>query len=112
MAIDQQSRMLAIATALDTDVLAVRSISVQEQLGRLFQIEAELSSEDGDIDFDKVIGQNATIRLEIGQQETRYFNGFVSRLVQVANKGGYACYRANIVPWLWFLTRPSDCYIF
>ena len=86
MALKQENRPLGIKTALDMDVLALRSFSVQEQLGRMFQIEAELLSEDGEIDLDKVVGKNATIRLEIGDKKTRYFNGEVSRLVQVAHK--------------------------
>ena len=85
---------------------------MREQLGRLFQIEADLSSEDAEVDLDKVVGNNVTVRLNIGQAEDRYFNGFVSRLTQVGNHGGYAHYRAMIVPWLWFLTRTSDCRIF
>ena len=99
-------------TALGADAVGVRAVSVQEQLSRLFQIEAELRSEDGNINFDDIVGHNATIRLQIGQKETRYFNGFVSRFVQVANKGGYASYHATLVPWLWFLTRTADCRIF
>ena len=101
-----------MGTALGADVVGLRTVSVQEQLSRLFQIEAELSSEDGNIDFDKVIGTNATIRLQVADKATRYFNGFVSRFVQVANEGGYAHYRATLVPWLWFLTRTADSRIF
>jgi type VI secretion system secreted protein VgrG len=112
MPVKQETRLLAIGTPLGDDVLAVRSISVEEQLGRLFRIEAELSSEDGEIDLDKVVGNNVTIRLNIGQKVDRYFNGFVSRMVQTGNKGGYAQYRATVVPWLWFLTRTADCRIF
>jgi type VI secretion system secreted protein VgrG len=108
----QESRLLAIETALGPNVLAVRSISYREEISRLFQIDAELSSEDSDIDFDQVIGKTATIRLEIGQKGKRYFNGYVSRLTQAGNQGGYAHYRAVIVPWLWLLTRTSDCRIF
>ncbi len=102
-------------TALGPDALAVRSISVQEELSRLFRIEADLRSTEGeveDIDFDKVVGHNATIRLELGQKKTRYFNGFVSRFVQVGNLGRFARYRATVVPWLWFLPRTADCRIF
>src|SRR5262245_62022628 len=107
MALKQQARPLAIKTALGPDELALRSVSIQEQLSRPFQIEAELSSENGEIDFDKIVGHNTTIRLDVAQKEKRYFDGFVSKLVQVANVGGYAHYRATIVPWLWFLTRTS-----
>ena len=112
MALKQQSRLLAMDTALGADKLGVRSITVQEQLSRLFQFEAELSSEDGMVDFDQVVGHNATIRLELAAKATRYFNGYVSRFVQVANQGRYAHYRATLVPWLWFLTRAADCRIF
>ena len=112
MAIKQDNRLLAVTTVLGPDVLAVRSIAVQEQMSRPFQIEAELRSEDGKVDFDKVIGHNVTLRLKVGQKATRYFNGFVSRFVQVANESAHASYRATIVPWLWFLTRTSDCRIF
>jgi len=112
MAIKQDTRWLAINTPLGADVLAVRSMALQEGLSRPFQIEAELRSEDGKVDFDKVIGHNITLRLNVGVKETRHFNGFVSRFVQVANEGAYASYRATIVPWLWFLTRTSDCRIF
>jgi type VI secretion system secreted protein VgrG len=112
MPVKQANRMLAISTALGPDVLAVRSIAVQEQISRLFQIDAELSSEDGLVDLDKVVGNEATLRLNVGSSAKRYFNGYVSRLVQVANQGGYAHYQATIVPWLWLLTRTSDCRIF
>ncbi len=112
MAINQSNRLLAITTAAGDDVLAVRSVVIQEEISRPFQIEAELSSETGKLNLDDVVGKNVTIRLAIGEDKTRYFNGVVNRLVQVANKGGYAQYRASIVPWLWFLTRTSDCRIF
>src|SRR6202140_5268686 len=112
MPLNQETRLLAIGTPLGDDVLALPSFSTREQLGRLFQIEAELSSEDAEVDLDKVVGHNVTIRLRIGQKDDRYFNGFVSRLVQTGNKGGYAQYHATIVPWLWFLTRTSDYRIF
>ncbi|HSU53808.1 MAG TPA: type VI secretion system tip protein TssI/VgrG [Candidatus Dormibacteraeota bacterium] len=112
MPLKQDNRLLAIKTALGPDTLAIRSVTIEEEISQLFEIEAELSSEDADIDFDKVVGHDATIRLNIGQKDKRYFNGIVSRLVQVANQGGYAHYQATIVPWLWFLTRTSDCCIF
>lgn len=112
MPINQQSRILGIVTKLGPDVLAARSITVEEAVGRLFHIEADLRSEKGGIKFDDILGHNVTIRLELGAKKIRYFNGFVSRFTQLANVGGHAKYRAEIVPWLWFLTRNADCRIF
>jgi type VI secretion system secreted protein VgrG len=88
MPLTQRSRLLAINTALGPDVLVLRSIAMREQISRLFEIDADLSSENGAIDFDKVVGHNATVRLELANKATRYFNGFVSRFVQVGNKDG------------------------
>ena len=112
MPINQDSRSIAIsAPTLGANVVGLRAFSAQEHLSRLFQIEAELSSEDGEVDFDKLIGHNVTIRIQTGQDDPRFFNGIVSRMVQVANEGGYSHYRATIVPSLWLLTRTSDCRI-
>jgi type VI secretion system secreted protein VgrG len=108
----QQNRFIGIQTPLGPDKLLLKDFSVTEELGRLFNIEAQLASEDGEIDFDKLIGHSVTIRLNLVNKEKRYFNGIVSRLNQISNQGGFASYQATIVPWLWLLTRTSDCYIF
>lgn len=108
----QSSRLMAIGTPLGPDALLLTRFSVRERLSGPFEIEAELAATDATIDFDTLIGQNATIRLELGANGTRYFNGYISRLVQTMNVGSFARYRATIVPWLWFLTRTSDCRVF
>ncbi len=108
----QTERNVAIATSLGDDMLLVKSVSITESLGRPFKIEAELSSESGSVNFDDILGKNATIRVELPNQKTRYFNGNVSRFVQTRMDGRHANYRATLVPWLWFLTRTADCRIF
>jgi type VI secretion system secreted protein VgrG len=108
----QKNRLLAIATALGDDKPLIKSFSMTEQLGRMFQGEAELVSEDPAIDFDKMVGSNATVRLELQNGKTRCFNGCISRFVQTGQEGNYARYHAVLVPWLWFLTRTADCRIF
>src|SRR5436190_22318247 len=103
----QQNRFLAIGTALGEDALLIQSFSITEHLGRMFQIEVELVSEDDSVDFDKMVGSNATVRLELPNKKTRFFNGFVSRFIQTEQERNYAHYRATLVPWLWFLTRTA-----
>lgn len=112
MPVIQKSRLLAIGTALTGDKLFLERFSLTEQMGRLFQIELELGSENPAIKFDDVVGTNATIHLELPDKKTRYFNGFISRFVQTEQQRNYAHYRAILVPWLWFLTRTADCRIF
>src|SRR5678815_2560631 len=112
MSLTQANRFVAVETPLGPDALIVRSVSCSERISRLFQIDLDLISEDGEITFEDLIGEKATIRLEAAKDQTRYFNGIISRLVQTKNDGSYAHYRATIVPWLWLLTRTSDCRIF
>jgi len=108
----QQSRQMAITTALGADALVLNRFTARERISGLFEIEADLASEDGAADFSQVVGHNATIRLELGKNGTRYFNGFVSRLQQMGHYQRYARYRATLSPWFWFLTRTSDCRVF
>ena len=112
MPLTQANRFVAIDTSLDADTLVVRRASCTEQISRLFQIELDLISDDGEITFEDLIGKGVTLRVEAAKDQTRYFNGVVSRFVQTKNDGSYAQYRATVVPWLWLLTRTSDCRIF
>ncbi|MHC4557342.1 MAG: type VI secretion system Vgr family protein [Planctomycetota bacterium] len=109
----QQHKELAIGkTPLGEDVLLLISMSGTEQLGRLFEYKLELASENHQIKSDSIVGQNVTIRLNLGAGGTRYFNGYVSHFTQLTAYGRLARYRATAVPWLWFLSRTADCRIF
>ena len=108
----QENRSVSIGTVFGDDTLVIKSMKGTEQLGRLYQFSLVLLSENPDIEFDEIIGTNATIRLETGN-EPRLFNGFISRFSLSGFEGGFtARYTATLVPWTWFLTRVSDCRIF
>ena len=108
----QEYRELEIATPLEEDVLLLTRMSGTEQLGRPFRFELELLSEDPQIKYADIVGQNVTIRLNLSGDKNRYFNGFVSRFSQALPVGDMVSYQATVVPWLWFLTRTADCRIF
>ncbi len=108
----QANREIRVTTPLGDDVLLIRAMSGREELGRLFEYQLELLSETTDADFNKLVGDTITVSLEMGDNKTRYFNGYVSRFAQTGISGQNATYQATVVPWLWFLTRTSDCRIF
>ena len=112
MAFTQENRPIIVKTPLADDVLLLRSMSGREELGRLFQFELDLLSEDFVIKLEDVLGQSMTVRLNLPDGEFRYFNGIVSRFCQVEPSGEFAAYQATLRPWFWFLTRTSDCRIF
>ena len=116
MGYTQDNRAIAIATPLGKDKLLLKSITIHEQLGRPFVMKAELLSQELNLNAMDIIGKGVTIRFRMpqtsGQDEKRYFSGYVSSFVQKPKADGFVNYEATIVPWLWFLTRAADCRIF
>ncbi|MFB3776374.1 MAG: type VI secretion system Vgr family protein [Bryobacteraceae bacterium] len=109
----QEGRLIAIDTPLGADRLLLRSFSGTETISQLFHFQLDLASEDDGISFDDVVGQKVRVRLLLADQRTeRYFSGHVSRFTQLPGEGRLARYQAEMVPWLWFLTRTTDCRIF
>lgn len=103
---------IEIATPLGADKLGFRRMVGAERIGRLFQFDLELASADEQINFDDILGQNATISFHSPFGEVRFFNGFVTSFSYAGREENFALYRAVLRPWCWFLTRTSDCRIF
>ncbi|MEM1432637.1 MAG: type VI secretion system tip protein TssI/VgrG [Pseudomonadota bacterium] len=110
--ISQANREVAVASPLGDDTLAFGSMVATERLGRLFDIELEVVSEDDAIKPADLLGENMTVRLNQVDGDPRYFNGFVTRFQQRPGSGRLFRYALTLKPWLWFLTRTSDCQIF
>ena len=108
----QANRSFSITTPLGKDVLLFHSMSASEQLGRLFQFDLDLLSNDPEINLHDILGQNVTVRYQRPDGEDRYFNGFVNQFSQAGSHGNLFVYRATLRPWFWFLTRTADCRIF
>ncbi|MCX8155642.1 MAG: type VI secretion system tip protein VgrG [Verrucomicrobiae bacterium] len=108
----QEHRLLALGTPLGPNVLLVQRLVGSETLGRLSIFHLDLLSEQAGISFDAIVGQNVTLRMEVNKGRTRYINGYVAHFSQSGQIGSYFRYQATVVPWLWFLTRTSDCRIF
>lgn len=108
----QTHRLIEISTSLGDDVLLFHHMEAREELGRLFEYRVNLLSEDEQISFDDILGQKMTVRLDLPDGETRYFNGVVSQFAYTGRYRHFASYRAVLSPWLWFLTRTADCRIF
>lgn len=108
----QANRELEFYSPLGSDILLLHHFKVEEKLGRLFKCEVTLRSKAEDIDFESLLGENVTIRLNVSRAEERYFNGFITDFTQGKNKEGFATYFATVSPWLWFLKRTNDCRIF
>jgi type VI secretion system secreted protein VgrG len=102
---------MEISTPLGNDLLFHR-MSGREDLSQLFEYQVDLLSARSDVSLDEIMGKNVTVKLELPDNSTRFYNGYVTRFTQKGTLGRYYTYQAVVSPWLWFLTRTSDCRIF
>ncbi len=91
--------------------LAISSFHGNEELGKLFEYRLDLFSEISDFDFNSVVGTRITLEFDV-DDGVRYFNGFVTEFSYTGSDERYHHFQAVVRPWLWFLTRTSDCRIF
>lgn len=112
MVYTQENRSLAISSPLGEDVLLLRAFTGSEGISQLFHLDLDLLSENDSIHFQDVVGKSITLRIFDGNGGARLWNGFISRFSQGTKNQRLTAYRAQMVPWLWFLTRTADCRIF
>jgi type VI secretion system secreted protein VgrG len=95
-------RVMEITTPLGDDVLLFHGMHAREEMGRLSEYQLDLL---GPV--------NVTVKLALPDDSTRYFNGYVTRFSAGGRSyGRFRRYSAVVRPWLWFLTRTTDCRIF
>src|SRR5215469_16837159 len=89
-------------------------IHAHEELGRPFLFEIDLSSGTLRADIGKLVGTSATTWLAQSDEHStdRFFNGIVTRVVASGLSAGAYRYRVEVRPWIWLLTRVTDCRIF
>ena len=106
------ARAMQITTPLAEDALLFQRLHVREELSRPFEHQLTLLSTQQDINLDDVLGKSVSVQFALPNGKYRYFSGYVTRLAQSGMIGRYYRYTATARPWLWFLTRTSDCRIF
>jgi len=105
-------KLVHLTTPLGPDTLLPYRMTATEELGRLFRYDLELLSEDPNIALEDVLGKTMTVSVDLPDGKARFFNGYVTRFAYVGRQGRWVRYQATLRPWLWFLTRVSDCRIF
>src|SRR5271157_1096140 len=109
----QAERTLSVTSPLGANVLLLQGFSGTESISRLFSYQLELASENDAITPQNIVGKSVTWSVSRIDEAPRYFNGFVCRFIAGAvNRRGLRTYRAEVVPWPWFLTRSTNCRIF
>ena len=105
-------RPISVSSPLGPDELLFYRMTATESLGRLFDFDLDVLSEDHNIKLEDLLGQPMTVHLDLPGGAKRHFHGIVSQLSFLGTMGRFAHYGIQLHPWLWFLTRTADCRIF
>jgi type VI secretion system secreted protein VgrG len=108
----QDNRPLRVATPLGKDVLLLERVSGVEVVSSPFQFVLEMLSENASIDPKALIRKPISVSIALPGGGERFIHGRVSRFTQLGRRSGLTAYRADVVPWLWFLSLSNDCRIF
>jgi type VI secretion system secreted protein VgrG len=79
-----------------------------------FRFTLDLLSERPDVKAADLLRKPAVVYLELPGGKERPIHGVISRFVQLGQSENeeFTVYRAEVVPWLWFLSMSADCKIF
>lgn len=108
----QDGHRIGVSTPLGKDELLLTHFSGYEEASRLFSYHLEMLSENDALDHKQIVGKSVSFWIEHPDGKPRFFNGLVSRFSYGGRGDRLSRYRMEVVPWLWFLTRKSDCRIF
>jgi len=112
MLFNQASRLAKITSPLGPDVLLLNQMGGGEELGRLFTYDLQLTSLDANIDLNQLLGKPMSVGVQLADGGERHFHGIVAQCSQSIDQGQFASYQVTLRPWLWLLSRTSDCRIF
>jgi type VI secretion system secreted protein VgrG len=107
---DQQKGKLT--TPLGENALALSRFSGTEGLSGLFEFRIRAVSMQGGLDFASAVGKGSTITLTAQDDNKRYFHGVMTEARWAGTQEDLYIYQLVLRPWLWLLTRTSDCKIF
>lgn len=108
----QTASPILISTPLGEDKVLLKSLQGEEQISGLFHYTLELVSEDAELEFSNIVGQNVTLTFALPSGDNQYVNGVVGKFTQAGRTERLTTYFADVYPWLWLLTLNADCRIF
>ncbi len=104
----QANRPMRVDTDLGEDVLLLGGFHGVEAISEPFMFELEMLSTSTDLAAADILRTGALVTWNLPGDETRSVHGLVRRFVRLGARDELVAYRAEIVPWLWFLTLSRE----
>ena len=108
----QDERTGKLTTTVGDDVLVFSHLSAIEGLSELFEFRVEAVSLQANMDFSSALGSDCIVKHKTSDDSDRYFNGVITEARWAGAREDIHVYEIVLRPWLWLLTRTSDCRIF
>ena len=111
---NQNNSNFMISTPLGDGILSLNRLYGDEGISEPFSFSLDLSSDDKQLDFSRLVGQKAVIKIRIADEISshRYINGIIGEFNQSGTDGNQALYHAKIKPWVWLLSFSNDYKIY
>lgn len=103
---------ITLTSPLPPEDLLFESMRCTEGLSMLGEMQLALVSAKPDLKPQDLLGKTMGVTVQLRDDAKRHFHGHVTRFSIGARSGRYYGYQASVRPWLWFLTRTTDCRIF
>lgn len=108
----QEGQPFRIHTKLEDNVLLPESMEGFEALSTPFEFTLDLVSETDDIDGKELLWSDVALEVDLPDGEVRHLHGRIRSFVRRGRTPDLYFYRAQVVPWLWFLSLEQDTRIF
>ncbi|MCI0704283.1 MAG: type VI secretion system tip protein VgrG [Planctomycetia bacterium] len=113
MPLTQNRRQITFSSPLGADAFVCTGFRGRERLSAPFEFTLDLVSENTSVAAADLVGNAVSWTVNLPEDSPRQFHGFVRKLVAGPQLDyGRRSYQVEVVPWLWFLTRTTDCRIF
>ncbi|MEP2639708.1 type VI secretion system tip protein TssI/VgrG [Roseobacter sp.] len=85
---------------------------IDEALGEIPCTTVEFMCADLDLDLGRLVGERLSLALDAPKKKTRHFQGLCVSVEFLGASGSQGYFRAEVRPWVWFLTQTTNCRIF
>ena len=103
---------ITLASPLPAQDLLFESMRVSSGLSTLDDMQLNVLSPRHDLKPQALLGKPVCVSVALRGNEKRHFHGYVTQFGMGRPQGRLHGYQARVRPWLWFLSRTSDCRIF
>ncbi len=107
-----ENRQLRLKGPLGPKKMSLVRADITEKMSVLTETDIQFISPDHNLKMEDIVGQRLSLELDDDAGNTRYWHGHCISCAFEGQMGGQGLYRAEVRPWLWFLTLHADCKIF